>query len=415
MGGFIQLNTRTRACNAKKTPSLLHSDSRRSSFLSSYRQGPASVPSSLENGRDVSLSNAPFMASPSAAQQQREVEELRRTLAARDAEIAQLRAAQDERMVERLAARRTVRRFKAVPVPQSDVRRAVRAGQRASTSSWIQAFTLMQISDPGLRAKLHAIEGVGTQSQNLEASELFVLCADSRRHQLIAAQEGKDYSPNFETFLLGVIDASLFIERMSAALEAMGYGVCYVGALRNHLPDVDALLRLPLGVFPLFAMSVGVPDGPGPATWRADDPELRPRLPVDAVLMQDSYISDEAMLQQIALADDDAATYYKDRPTGRVGDPRSLGSDGLEPDPAVRRTWSGLGGFPGKAMLSKFGLPARTHLLELYSAKGANFDIQLQDVPNAVPNVVSESTPPTLVRQNREQDLVAADEVPSKL
>ena len=45
---------------------------------------------------------------------------------------------------------------------------------------------------------------------------------------------------------------------MSAALEAMGYGICYVGALRNRLPDVDALLKLPPGVFPLFAMSVGV-------------------------------------------------------------------------------------------------------------------------------------------------------------
>ena len=88
-----------------------------------------------------------------------------------------------------------------------------------------------------------------------------MLCADSRRHQLIAAREGHPYSPNFETFLLGVIDASLFVERASAALEAMGYGICYVGALRNHLPEVDRLLELPPGVFPLYAMSVGVPDG----------------------------------------------------------------------------------------------------------------------------------------------------------
>ena len=70
------------------------------------------------------------------------------------------------------------------------------------------------------------------------------------------------YSPNFETFLLSVIDASLFAERMEAAMNAMGYGVCYIGALRNRLPDVDALLALPPGVFPLFGLAVGVPDGP---------------------------------------------------------------------------------------------------------------------------------------------------------
>jgi FMN reductase (NADPH) len=347
---------------------------------------------------------------------QSEIASLRAQLAAREAEIAHLRVSAAARaepqgisMVEFLAARRTVRRFTSDPVPQADIRRAVQAGQRASTSSWIQAFTLMQISDPELRKKLHAIEGVGTQSQNVEASELFVLCGDSRRHQLIAAQEGTDYSPNFETFLLGVIDASLFIERMSAALEAMGYGICYVGALRNHLPDVDALLKLPLGVFPLFAMSVGVPDGPSaPTVWRPDDPELRPRLPVDAVLMQDSYISDEAMLEQIALADDEAAAYYKDRPTGLVGDPRSVAGRSAS-DPAVRRTWSGLGGFPGKAMLSKFGSPARTHLLDLYASKGANFESELQNIPNAIPNVV------TALRTHKEEQeaeaAVAADDV----
>lgn len=344
------------------------------------------------------------------AAQQREVEALRAQLAARDREIATLRAKADgpERLVEQLAARRTVRRFTNEPVPQSDVRRAVAAGQRASTSSWIQAFTLMQISDPELRSKLHAIEGVGTQPQNVEASELFVLCADSRRHQLIAAQEGKGYSPNLETFLLGVIDASLFVERMSAALEAMGYGICYVGALRNHLPAVDALLRLPPGVFPLFAMAVGVPDGPGPAEWRADDRELRPRLPVDAVLMQDSYLSDEAVLEQIALADEEAAAYYADRPTGLVGDPRSPLSGTPESDSALRRTWSGLGGFPGKAMLSKFGSPARTHLLELYASKGANFESELQDVPNAVPNVVKAALSGEPEEQQQEEDTVAA-------
>ena len=124
------------------------------------------------------------------------------------------------------------------------------------------------------------------------------------------------------------------------------------------------------------------------------------------MLMQDSYISDEAMLQQIALADDEAGSYYADRPTGLVGDPRSVA--GRPPsDPGVRRTWSGLGGFPGKAMLSKFGSPARTRRpVRLKANKG-----ELQNVPNAIPNVVS-----ALNRhQEEEQDAVAADDVASKL
>ena len=61
---------------------------------------------------------------------------------------------------------------------------------------------------------------------------LLVICADCRRHELIARQAGVDFSPNLETFLLGVIDASLFLERFCAALEALGYGCCYCGGLR---------------------------------------------------------------------------------------------------------------------------------------------------------------------------------------
>ena len=78
---------------------------------------------------------------------------------------------------------------------------------------------------------------------------------------------------------------------------------------------------------------------------------------------------------QITIADGEAAAYYRTRTTGLVADPRSLqpsgdGDGGGQGVPA-RRTWSGLGGFPGKAMLSKFAAPARTHLLDLYKSKVA--------------------------------------------
>ena len=39
-----------------------------------------------------------------------------------------------------------------------------------------------------------------------------MICANCHRHELIARQAGVDFSPNLETFLLGVIDASLFLE-----------------------------------------------------------------------------------------------------------------------------------------------------------------------------------------------------------
>ena len=84
------------------------------------------------------------MADEEIARRDREIEELRSALASRDRELEEAR--QQATVVDQLAARRTVRRFTDDPVREEDVRRAVACGQRASTSSWIQAFALLQIS-----------------------------------------------------------------------------------------------------------------------------------------------------------------------------------------------------------------------------------------------------------------------------
>ena len=87
------------------------------------------------------------MADEEIARRDREIEELRSALASRDRELEEARQQTTVvPLVDQLAARRTVRRFTDDPVREEDVRRAVACGQRASTSSWIQAFALLQIS-----------------------------------------------------------------------------------------------------------------------------------------------------------------------------------------------------------------------------------------------------------------------------
>ena len=68
----------------------------------------------------------------------------------------------------------------------------------------------------------------------------------------------------------------------------------------NANGQVDSLLALPTSVFPLFGIAVGVPDGSPTSSWKPDDKDLRPRLPVDAVLMKDGYISGSCTAQKSA-------------------------------------------------------------------------------------------------------------------
>ena len=91
---------------------------------------------------------------------------------------------------------------------------------------------------------------------------------------------------------------------LALAFEALGHGICYIGGLRNRLPEVDSLLELPSGVWPLYGLCVGE---------AAERPSHRPRLPLEAVWFRDRYPSDEEVRRRIAEHDEVAREYYAER------------------------------------------------------------------------------------------------------
>lgn len=241
-------------------------------------------------------------------------------------------------VLERIAAHHSVRRFAPEAVPDERVRAVVEAAQMAATSSWIQAYCLIQIRDRPTRAALREL--CGGQAQVQEAGAFFVVCADVRRHQLVARAAGAPYIANLETFLLAVVDATLFAQNLTLGFESLGYGTCYIGGLRNRVAEVDRLLELPEGVMPLFGLCAGVPA-------EGDDAVRRPRLPVEAVWMQERYVSDDRMRELLARYDLAAEEHY--------------GARGL-----AGRNWTG-------GIWRKFRVPLRDHLRRYYESKGARF------------------------------------------
>ena len=233
-----------------------------------------------------------------------------------------------------MASHRSVRRFHPTPVPDEDVGAAVNAARMASTSSWIQAYHLLQVTTPTTRAALATLSG--DQPQVREAGAFFVLSGDTRRHRLIAADEERTYCGNLETFLTVVADASLFAQNLALAFESMGYGICMIGGLRNQLPEVGELLKLPLGVWPLFGLCVGE---------SAEEPATRPRLPAELLWTKNAYPADKTVRAGLACYDAEAAQHYEDR--GLSG-----------------RNWSG-------GIARKFERLTRQHLLDFYGSKGA--------------------------------------------
>lgn len=91
--------------------------------------------------------------------------------------------------------------------------------------------------------------------------------------------KGLDY---LEPFIVGIVDAALAAQNAAVALESLGLGFVYIGAMRNHPEEVAAELGLPPHVMALFGMCVGYPDPARPA-------DIKPRLPQAAVLHREQY------------------------------------------------------------------------------------------------------------------------------
>ncbi len=201
-----------------------------------------------------------------------------------------------------MLAHRSVRRFTDDAVGDERVAAAVRAGQAASSSSAVWAYSVVRVRDAGKRAAI--AELAGPQEKVVRCGAFLVVCGDSRRHRLACMRAGVAYAETFENFLVTIIDAALFAQNMALAFESMGYGVCFVGGVRNDLGRVRALLALPEGVYPFFGLCVGVP---------ADTPSMRPRPPVDAVLFDDTYPDDGSLMGALEGYDETYRAYLAQR------------------------------------------------------------------------------------------------------
>ncbi len=246
-------------------------------------------------------------------------------------------ASVDAPAIETMLAHKSIRRFTADPVPEGDIRRAIEAGQMASTSSNVQAYSAIRVTDEAIRAELADLSG--PQQKVVDCGAFFVICGDVRRHRLLTERAGEVYDAKLEAFLVAVIDATLFAQNACVAFEAMGYGICYIGGLRNNLPKVGELLRLPAGVYPLFGLCVGVPD---------EAPMTRPRVGADAVLFENAYPDDESVMRHIAEYDEVYERYMAER--------------------------SGRGAKWSEMMASKYTKAARIDVGPHYRGQGADFD-----------------------------------------
>lgn len=203
-------------------------------------------------------------------------------LARRYGEPAQSTAGPWNATLDLLLSHRTVRGYRSDPVPPGTLETLVAAAQSASTSSNLQTWSVVAVTDAEVKRELSK---VGANQRYIVECPLFMVwIADLSRSNRLGSEEAVRLEANesLEMFLMAALDATLAAQNAAIAAESLGLAMCYIGGLRNDARRVAELLRLPPGAMAVFGMCVGYPK-PGA------EGEVKPRLPQALVLHRETY------------------------------------------------------------------------------------------------------------------------------
>lgn len=191
-----------------------------------------------------------------------------------------------------LLAHRSVRNYLADALPDHTIETLLAAAQSAATSSNLNLWSVVAVTDKATKAKLAVL--AHNQRHIDDAPLLLLWIADLARIEALGRREqaptqALDY---LDSFVTATVDASLAAQNAVIAAESLGLGTVYIGALRNRPEEVAELIALPERSIVLFGLVVGHPDPERPAT-------IKPR-PAQALPLHRERYHDAGEAERIA-------------------------------------------------------------------------------------------------------------------
>lgn len=196
----------------------------------------------------------------------------------------------------------SVRQFTEQMVSQENLESLIHCGQAAASSSFIQAVSIIQVTQAEHRRQI--AELAGGQAWVIAAPVFLVFCADLQRVNYACVQhELGALEGHAEHFITATVDTALVAQNVLLAAESMGLGGVFIGGIRNNPQLVCDLLKLPEQVYPVFGMCLG---------WPVQTNAVKPRFPVQAILQTDRYDVSQ-VAAQVDAYDQQMQTYYQNR------------------------------------------------------------------------------------------------------
>lgn len=189
--------------------------------------------------------------------------------------------------IEGLLSHRSVRKFSQEALPEYWFETLVAAAQSASTSSNLQQWSIVAVTDPVLKTQVRKLSAGDKGLANgyiEEAPAVLLWIADLSRNHDMTVSDGlnpgvHDY---LDSFVMATVDAALASQNATVAAESIGLGTVYIGATRNKAKELAELIQLPAHSYVVCGLVVG---------WPAADSDaaIRPRLPQSVVAHHNLY------------------------------------------------------------------------------------------------------------------------------
>ncbi len=182
-------------------------------------------------------------------------------------------------MSNTIFSHRSIRKYKSIPIPTEVLENILLAATRASNTGNMQVYSIIVTQNADMKAKLAPLHF--NQPMVMQAPVLLTFCADINRFSKWC--EARNAEPGYDNLLwlyTATIDATLASQNAALEAEANGLGICYLGTTNYTADKIIQVLNLPKGVVPVTTLVVGYPD---------EQPNLTPRLPIEAVVHYESY------------------------------------------------------------------------------------------------------------------------------
>lgn len=175
--------------------------------------------------------------------------------------------------------RRTIRKYQERDIENSLLEKILTAGTRTSTTGNMQVYSIIVTRDAAMKERLAPAHF--NQPMVTAAPVVLTFCADFNRFNRWCRQRGAEPGyGNFLSFMTAAVDALLAAQTVCNAAEEEGLGICYLGTATYNADMIIDVLGLPEGVVPVATVTLG---------WPAEIPDQVDRLPLEAVVHQETY------------------------------------------------------------------------------------------------------------------------------